>query len=48
MLYTKPEVIVLGNAVKAIQGNDKPASPRVLDNLIFFWNATLLAYEADE
>jgi len=48
MLYTKPEVIVLDNAVKAIQGNDKPSVVHQIDNLTGARDATQFAYEADE
>jgi len=47
MSYTKPEVVNLSGALKAIQGVDKQSSNR--DNAIPHpLTATVNAYEADE
>lgn len=46
-MYSKPEVIVLDSAVKAIQGNDKPPLT-FRDNVTGVKDATIHAYQADE
>jgi len=49
MNYAKPEVVLSGAAVVAVQGNDKTSSPVQFDNnWPHDFTATMHAYEADE
>ena len=47
MNYTKPEVVVGGSALSAIQGHPKPTGS-AYDAPIEVYNNTVPAYEADE